>query len=867
MEIAIYARVSTQRQQHQQTIEQQLERLRAHIAQQPDWRLAPENVLRDDGHSGAKMSRPGLDRLRDRIAMASFSLVLITAPDRLARNYVHQVLLIEELKKYGCRVEFLDRPMTDDPHDQLVLQIRGAVAEYERSLIGDRMRRGRLARLRGGQLLPWTVPPYGFLTDAERPRDPNRVRLDPVASVIVGQIFTWYTESEPPLTLYKIARRLTEAAVLTPMGRERWNVATIRGILRNPAYAGTAYSDRRHVQPAQTRRSALKPIGSGPSSRPAPQEDWIGVSVPAIITQEMFAAAQERLEHNKQMASRHNTKHQYLLRGLVSCGRCLLSFTARCAHPGYSYYVCRDRSDMHRAAAVDRCQARYAPAAALDELVWKDLCQLLTEPSLITGALQRARGGEWLPQAQRQNITRALKRLEKQQAQLLDLHLAEIIDRAEFERKRQELAQTHSGLTQQFKELEAQAQKQLDTAALAAGIEMYCQRLQPTLDQLPFARRRQLVELLIDRVIVNDGKVEVRYVIPTGPAGEKNRFCHLRKDYFAVEPKAIFTGRPLGSQGNVADQMPNAPLAFLVASAADRDPKLARRRLAIIQPPEAAPSFVAVEPQAIELDPFSLIVDFRRAFDPNDVFDLQLVQQLEKTIVWKPAIGREPNPGRLDGSKDQRERALDDGEFVAPHPSLESGLLIGSPVDWHRPAPDDQGEDEQMLVILDRPIDRESDLACARQLFKRFPAKPFGEIFGIEALIMDQPRQALRGGLLISLRTGEFGLIACLFFKDCRDKGRDGFDLMGVCPGQQISDVVFNACRSGLCCHSTNRISQVVTCADTHIYRKCPDISYPRGISTRFWTTPLKNKKAQLLQSYSVCGQVRKGWTLGRGML
>src|SRR5262245_56788212 len=179
MEIAIYARVSTQRQQHQQTIEQQLERLRAHIAQHPDWHLAPENIFRDDGHSGAKLSRPGLDRLRDRAAMAAFSLVLITAPDRLTRNYLHQGLLMDELGKRGCRIEFLDHPMSDDPHDQHLLQIRGAVAEYERNLIGDRMRRGRLARLRAGQLLPWTVPPYGFLTDAERPRDPSRVRIDP----------------------------------------------------------------------------------------------------------------------------------------------------------------------------------------------------------------------------------------------------------------------------------------------------------------------------------------------------------------------------------------------------------------------------------------------------------------------------------------------------------------------------------------------------------------------------------------------------------------------------------------------------------------------------------------------------------------
>jgi site-specific DNA recombinase len=97
--------------------------------------------------------------LRAYAALAAFARVLITAPDRLARAYVHQVLLIDELTQRGCPIEFVERPMSNDPHDQLVLQIRGAVAEYERTLIADRMRRGRLAKLRGGLLLPWTRAP------------------------------------------------------------------------------------------------------------------------------------------------------------------------------------------------------------------------------------------------------------------------------------------------------------------------------------------------------------------------------------------------------------------------------------------------------------------------------------------------------------------------------------------------------------------------------------------------------------------------------------------------------------------------------------------------------------------------------------
>ena len=161
MDVALYMRVSTSRQQQQQTIEQQLSRLHAYVALQPDWQVADEHIYRDDGYSGATLKRPGLDRLRDRAAMAAFACVLMTAPDRLARNYVHPMRLVAERTHRGCRVEFVERPMSDDPHAQLLFQIRSAVAEYARPLMTERLRRGRQAKLRSGQLLPWTRAPYG----------------------------------------------------------------------------------------------------------------------------------------------------------------------------------------------------------------------------------------------------------------------------------------------------------------------------------------------------------------------------------------------------------------------------------------------------------------------------------------------------------------------------------------------------------------------------------------------------------------------------------------------------------------------------------------------------------------------------------
>src|SRR5580693_2110068 len=389
MRVAVYARVSTTRQAQAQGIEQQLDRLRA-VAAERGWTLEEQHVYRDDGYSGASLGRPGLDRLRDHSALAELDLVLVTAPDRLARNYVHQVLLIDELAGHGCQVEFLDRPMSADPHDQLLLQIRGAVAEYERTLIAERMRRGRQARLRAGTLLPWTTAPFGYRLDPERPRRADAVRVDPGEAALVAQLFDWYLE--PQATIYRLARRLTDLGVPAPRGGPRWNTASVRGILRNPSYAGRAVSNRTQVAPARGRKSAMLPAGPGVSHAPRPEQDWITVPVPAIVSEEAFAQVQAKLDANQQTASR-NTRHQYLLRALISCGACRLTCGVRQTQAGYRYYQCRGRTDPLRVAQSQPCTARYIPAGQLDQLVWADLCALVTDPAQVARALAPAPGG------------------------------------------------------------------------------------------------------------------------------------------------------------------------------------------------------------------------------------------------------------------------------------------------------------------------------------------------------------------------------------------------------------------------------------------------------------------------------------------
>jgi site-specific DNA recombinase len=281
-------------------------------------------------------------------------------------------------------------------------------------------------------------------------------------------------------------------------------------------------------------------MGPGNSQQPTSPESWIAIEVPAIIDQATFEAAQARLEQNKQFSRRHNTVHSYLLRSLVWCGHCQRACQGRTDTLGYSYYLCRGRLERLRGDDRVQCKARYIPVADLDKLVWQDLCQVLREPSLITHELERARAGEWLPQALRarqKTVSDALTQLERQLGRLLDIYLAEIITRAEFERKHHDLSAQQEGLRQQQRQLQAQAQQHLDMVKLSQSITALCERLVPTLDQLEFAQRRQLVELLVDCVIVSDEQVELRYVIPTGPQGETTIFRHLRSDYLVLLPK------------------------------------------------------------------------------------------------------------------------------------------------------------------------------------------------------------------------------------------------------------------------------------------------------------------------------------------
>src|SRR5919199_3880535 len=189
MRAAVDARVSTERQERQQTIASQLTALRA-WAEAAGHELTEAHVFRDEGYSGARLDRPGLDALRDTVRDAEIDVNGVVSPDRLARKYAYQALLLEEVRHAGCAIEFLNHAIGDNPGDQLLLQIQGAVAEYERALLAERFRRGKQQKARAGQFIGAKAP-YGYRYLPRREGVAGRLEIDPAEAEIVHMLYDW----------------------------------------------------------------------------------------------------------------------------------------------------------------------------------------------------------------------------------------------------------------------------------------------------------------------------------------------------------------------------------------------------------------------------------------------------------------------------------------------------------------------------------------------------------------------------------------------------------------------------------------------------------------------------------------------------
>jgi site-specific DNA recombinase len=289
MKVALYARVSIERQAERGTIGSQLAVLRERVTS-GGHESAGEYV--DDGHSGARLDRPGLDALRDAAEAGLFEAVWCLSPDRLARAYAYQVLVLDELARFGVKVHFTDAPdlATDDPQAVLLTQVQGVIAEYEKAKIAERYRRGKLFRARAGEITTWKAP-YGYRRIARSTASgPAHLEIYEPEAAVVRRIFT---DRASGTTIREICRQLNANAVPSPTGKPTWGHSTISRLLRNEAYLGRVYYNRTETVAAAAPARRTRQVAR-------PREEWIPIDCPAIVTDEQFQAATRVAYDNSQ---------------------------------------------------------------------------------------------------------------------------------------------------------------------------------------------------------------------------------------------------------------------------------------------------------------------------------------------------------------------------------------------------------------------------------------------------------------------------------------------------------------------------------------------------------------------------------------
>jgi site-specific DNA recombinase len=524
---AIYARVSSKRQAKDQTIGSQVDALRAHAAGS---RLeVPEDwVFLDEGHSGATLVRPALEALRDLAAQGCLDVVLVYSPDRLARKFAYQALLIEELARCGTRVEFVKGPRGDSPEDQLLVQFQGIFAEYEKAQLMERYRRGKAYRARSGSVNVLGGAPFGYRYIRKTPEAGALYEILEHEAALVAEMFRRYADDGA--TIADLARWLTSQGIPTRTGKHRWDRSVIWGMLRNPAYAGRAVFGKTrivHEQPGLNRIARLQGRTTPRAVKAVdrPREEWTEIAVPAIVSQDTFARVGQRLADNKRFASR-NSKIPSLLQGLAACSACGYAYyrghTTTTAGNKIYYYRCLG-SDDYRYQGGRVCGNKPVRADYLDTVVWDHITGLLADPALIRAEIDRrltqARTSDPVTR-QRRQLELALAKAATSVTAMIQAYSEQLITIDELRTRMPGLRAREASLRSQLDALDAQAADRDAYLKLAGDLDSFLAQLRGSAATASVQERQRVLRLLVKDVLIGPEKITIRHRIPVRePAG------------------------------------------------------------------------------------------------------------------------------------------------------------------------------------------------------------------------------------------------------------------------------------------------------------------------------------------------------------
>jgi len=517
---AIYARVSSDKQAQEHTIDSQVAALCEKIAR--DGLMLDEGCrFLDDGVSGSTLNRPGLERLRDMAYVGGFARLYVHSPDRLARKYAYQVLLVDELQKQGIEIVFLNREIGVSPEEDLLLQMQGMFAEYERAKIMERCRRGRRHAAVRGRVSVMSGAPYGYRYVTRREGDGQAAyEVNEEQAAVVRQVFEWVGRDR--LSIGEVTRRLAKESIPTATGRNRWDRSTVWGMLKNPAYQGSAAFGktrrgprRPQLRPPRGRSKSAQRTESVYNTDPSEQ---VLIAVPAIVSGELFAAVESQLTENRQRGRESRRGATYLLQGLLECACCGYAYYGNKVtryragqKASYVYYRCTG-SDSHRVGGEQVCQNKQVRTEQLDAAVWNDACELLRNPWLLRKEYERRLASP--PDAGSQNsLQKQVAVAQRAVDRLIDAYADGLVDRSEFESRIERLRRRSTKLKEQLLALETETREQSVLRESLACLDNFTETIELNLESADGATRREILRTLIERVLIEKDQIRIVYRI------------------------------------------------------------------------------------------------------------------------------------------------------------------------------------------------------------------------------------------------------------------------------------------------------------------------------------------------------------------
>jgi len=491
---AIYCRVSTAGQAENGTSLDSQRDACLRLAAERGYAVPQENVLLEDW-SGADLERPRLDRARELIRSRAVQAFVCYAVDRLARDPIHVGIVAEECAKHEVELLFVLEPLDNSPEGALIRYVKGYAAQIERERIKERTLRGKRSRARMGFLVQATgrgIYGYRYVRETKK-----RVIYEPEAQ-IVQRIFEACLRGE---SCYSIAVRLNDDGIPAFAGG-LWHPLTVKRMLTNSSYKGTTIFGK-------TRRVSLG--GKRRRLEERSPEDWIEIpgATPAIVTEDVFDAAQEMLSRPRR--SPNLASRKYLLTGHLECA-CGAPAVGTCLNHAYRYYRCR--STWPSATRPRTCDAPYINADRLEEAVWKTVREILQEPEIIITEIKRQQDGSSFVEEELARIRASIRRLADQERRLIRLFGLGQVTEEHVVREAGQVKKARLALESEMTELQHQRQHIASLDGLSEQVRAFCSQVAERLDEFGFDDKRLALQALQIRVVVDRDGARLAGAIP-----------------------------------------------------------------------------------------------------------------------------------------------------------------------------------------------------------------------------------------------------------------------------------------------------------------------------------------------------------------